>query len=120
MTRAAPRVGDTFDLNVSDARIHPDRPRWPVIAWADDDMLGALEARGYFDHFRPDDRARARAAVESLNQAEFEVHLLGEGELTPVRLFDIVVTAVQIALTGRSDQTDAAGASVDVGESRAV
>lgn len=118
VTRAAPRVGDTFDLNAGDARINRDRPTWPVMAWVDDDMIDHLEENGYFDQLDPRDRVRAYSALESLDQATFEVQLYGPGALTPIGLFDLVATAVQIALTGQAHRPATAGDSARLGEPR--
>ncbi len=100
VTRTAPRAGDAFDLTGGDSQINPDRAVWPVQAWCDDEMLDDLEHRGFFDQFSSAERSRARAALESIDQAEFAVHLIERAALTPVGLFDVVATAVQIAITG--------------------
>ena len=103
VTRAAPSVGDTFDLDAGDAQINPDRPVWDVQVSADDEIVESLGQQGYFDQFDPTAQVRAREADESIDRAHIEVHRIGTGPLTPVGVVNLVATAVQIALTGQRE-----------------
>lgn len=102
VSKAAPGVGHTFDVDTGRDMVNEDRPAWPVTARADEDTLDNLTDLGYFDHFHPADRDKVRAALETLDGARFEVLHLGPGDLCPVGLIDHVARIVQLALTGRS------------------
>jgi hypothetical protein len=103
VSTAAPRAGDAFDLDAGDAQINPDRPVWSARVCADEEVLECLGLQGYLAEFDPEDHDRVRAAMESIDGADIEVHLIGRDHLTPVGIVDLVATAVQIALTGRTE-----------------